>query len=148
MSAPVATGPVRMAGYASVFDVPDKGRDVVRKGAFARAAAAGGKGVPLLWQHDAKRPIGTVETLREDARGLRVIARLADGSAAAGEAAALLRSGAIAGLSFGYRVIESTRDPKTGMRELTDLDLLEVSLVTFPMQPLARVHAVEPPAGA
>lgn len=143
-----AAGPVRVAGYASVFDVPDKGRDVVRKGAFARAVAVAG-GVPLLWQHDAKRPIGRVEMLAEDSRGLRVIARLADGSGQAAEAAALLRSGAVAGLSFGYRVrAGGARDPKTGVRELTDLDLLEVSLVTFPMQPLARVHAVEPPAGA
>lgn len=146
-------GPVRIAGYASVFDVADKGRDVVRKGAFARAlAAAAGAGagasVPLLWQHDAKRPIGRVEALSEDSRGLRVIARLADGSSAAGEAAALLRSGAVAGLSFGYRVRKGTRNAATGLRELTDLDLLEVSLVTFPMQPLARVHAVEPPAEA
>ena len=144
---------MRMAGYASVFDVPDKGRDVVRRGAFARTLAIGAgagssKRVPLLWQHDVKRPIGTVETLAEDGRGLRVIARLANGSAAAGEAAALLRSGAVAGLSFGYRVVKGARDVKTGLRELTDLDLLEVSLVTFPMQPLARVHAVEPPAGA
>ncbi len=140
--------PVRVAGYASVFDVPDKGRDVVRKGAFARAAAGGGAGVPLLWQHDAKRPIGRVERLSEDSRGLRVIACLADGSGQAAEALALLRSGAVAGLSFGYRVVSGARDAKSGLRELTDLELLEVSLVTFPMQPLARVHAVEPPTAA
>ncbi len=131
-----------------MFDVADKGRDVVRRGAFARAAAKGATGVPLLWQHDSGRPIGRVETLAEDSRGLRVIARLADGSRAAGEAAALLRAGAVMGLSFGYRVRAGARNAATGVRELTDLDLLEVSLVTFPMQPLARVHAVEPPAGA
>lgn len=131
---------MRIAGYASVFDVPDHGRDVVRRGAFARAIQAAG-GVPLLWQHDAKRPIGRIETLKEDSRGLRVIAKIADGSAAGAEAAALLKAGALNGLSFGYRV----RGHRDGAkhRELTDLDLLEVSLVTFPMQPLARVHAVE-----
>ena len=145
MSAPDGPAPVRLAGYASVFDVADKGRDVVRKGAFARAVAAPG-GVPLLWQHDAKRPIGRVERLAEDGRGLRVIARLTPGSAAAAEAIAAVRAGAVDGLSFGYRVRTSARDAKSGLRELTDLDLLEVSLVTFPMQPLARVHAVEPRA--
>lgn len=129
-----------MAGYASVFDVADKGRDIVRRGAFARAKA----GVPLLWQHDPKRPIGRVEQVREDARGLRVIASVTPGTAQGREALALLRAGTVSGLSFGYRVRESARDAKSGVRELTDLDLLEVSLVTFPMQPLARVHAIDP----
>lgn len=133
-----AVGP-RVAGYASVFDVADKGRDVVRRGAFARATA----GVPLLWQHDAAKPIGRVERVSEDARGLRVIASVSPGSAQGREALALLRAGAVSGLSFGYRVRQSARDAKSGLRELTDLDLLEVSLVTFPMQPLARVHAVD-----
>lgn len=130
----------RVAGYASVFDVADKGRDVVRRGAFARAQA----GVPLLWQHDPKRPIRRVERVSEDARGLRVIASVTPGTAQGREALALLRAGAVSGLSFGYRVRQSARDAKSGLRELTDLDLLEVSLVTFPMQPLARVHAVDP----
>ncbi len=147
MSGAQPGGEARLAGYASVFDVADKGRDVVRRGAFRRAVAAmaagGGGGLPLLWQHDAKRPIGRVERLAEDGRGLRVIARLAEGSAQAREAMALIKGGAVAGLSFGYRVRQSARDAKTGVRELTDLDLLEVSLVTFPMQPLARVHTVE-----
>lgn len=70
-----------------------------------------------------------------------MIGRLSSRSAVGREAAALLRDGAVGGLSFGYRV----RDSVSGTnRELTDLDLVEVSLVTFPMQPKARVHAVEP----
>jgi hypothetical protein len=96
--------------------------------------------VPLLWQHKPDAVIGTVEYLREDARGLRVIGRLSGRTGAAREAAALLRQGAVSGLSFGYRVREAS-DGKP--RELRALDLVEVSLVTFPMQPLARVHAVE-----
>jgi HK97 family phage prohead protease len=117
-----------------LFDRVDRGGDIVRPGAFARSLARGG-GVPLLWQHQAGRPIGRVEYLKEDRRGLRVIARLADA-----RAARLLKAGAIGGLSFGYRV----RDAKgEGPRELVDLELVEVSLVTFPMQPKARVHAVE-----
>lgn len=131
---------MRFAGYAALFDRVDKGGDVVRRGAFARAVAKGAAGVPLLWQHLPGSPIGRIETLAEDARGLRVIGRLSDGTAAGREAAALLKDGAIGGLSFGYTV-RAKREGR--VRELTDLDLVEVSLVTFPMQPAARVHAVD-----
>jgi len=131
---------VRFAGYAALFDRVDRGGDVVRPGAFRRAVAAGPGHVPLLWQHEPGRPIGRIERLAEDARGLRVIAELATRSAAGREAAALLRAGAVGGLSFGYRV----RAKRDGVpRELSDLDLVEVSLVTFPMQPAARVHVVK-----
>jgi hypothetical protein len=132
---------LRFAGYAALFDRVDRGGDVIRRGAFARAVAAGPQGVPLLWQHDPTRPIGRIETLGEDARGLRVIARLTPGHAQADEAAALLRDGAVGGLSFGYRA--RGQRPRPRGRELTDLDLVEVSLVTLPMQPGARVHALD-----
>lgn len=131
---------MRFAGYAAVFDRVDRGGDIVRPGAFARAVAAGPAGVPLLWQHDPGKPIGRVDYLAEDKHGLRVIGRLSGRSAAAREAAALLADGAVRGLSFGYRVRGSAKGTN---RELTDLDLVEVSLVTFPMQPRARVHAVD-----
>lgn len=130
---------MRFAGYAAVFGHPDRGGDVVRPGAFARAVTRGAGAVPLLWQHRAGRPIGRIEYLKEDKRGLRVIGRLSAG-AAGREAAALLKEGAVAGLSFGYRVREAAGERP---RELRDLELVEVSLVTFPMQPRARVHAVE-----
>jgi HK97 family phage prohead protease len=121
---------LRFAGYAAVFDRVDRGGDVVRAGAFARSLKRGA--VPLLWQHQPARPIGRVEYLREDGRGLRVIGRVVDG-----KAAALLKAGAVSGLSFGYRVRAAKgAEP----RELTDLELVEVSLVTLPMQPAARVH--------
>ena len=136
---------MRFAGYAALFDTVDRGGDVVRKGAFARAVAAGPARLPLLWQHQAARPIGRIETIAEDARGLRVIGRLSERSAAGQEAAALLRDGAVGGLSFGYKV---QRKHDGAHRELTDLDLVEVSLVTMPMQPAARVHAVECRQGA
>jgi uncharacterized protein len=126
---------MRFAGYAAVFDRPDRGGDVVRAGAFARSLKRGAGAVPLLWQHEPGRPIGRVEYLREDKRGLRVIGRLVDD-----RAAALLKGGAVRGLSFGYRVRTARGEMP---RELVDLDLLEVSLVTLPMQPKARVHAVE-----
>ena len=125
---------MRFAGYAAVFDRPDRGGDVVRRGAFDRSLRRGS--VPLLWQHEAGRPIGRVEYLREDGRGLRVIGQVVDA-----RAAALIEARAVTGLSFGYRVREARG---SAPRELTELDLVEVSLVTFPMQPLARVHGIEP----
>lgn len=131
---------MRFAGYAALFDRVDRGGDLIRAGAFLRAVEKGAAGVPLLWQHDPARPIGRVERIAEDARGLRVIASIGSGSAAAREAAALLRERAVDGLSFGYRVRGKLNG---GPRVLTDLDLVEVSLVTLPMQPAARVIAVE-----
>ncbi|MCA3255754.1 MAG: HK97 family phage prohead protease [Alphaproteobacteria bacterium] len=128
----------RLAGYAAVFDVRDRGGDVVRRGAFAGALAAGGAGVPLLWQHDAARPIGRVTRIGEDRRGLRVVAEIEERAADGANAAALLRAGAVDGLSIGYRVKRARGRPGGG-RELIDVELIEVSVVTFPMQPLARV---------
>ena len=133
-------GAVRLAGYAAVFDVPDRGRDVVRRGAFGDVPA----GLPLLWQHGADRPVGRVVEAREDARGLRVVAAFADGSETAREAAALVEAGALGGLSFGYRTKRARADRARGLRELLSVELVEVSLVTFPMQPLARVIGVFP----
>jgi len=134
-------GALRFAGYASVFDKIDHGGDIVRRGAFSRAISAGGGGLPLLWQHDEKQPIGRIEKIEEDARGLRVIGRITRASHGGQDAAALVGEGAVSGLSIGYRPVRAARR-RNGARELTDLDLIEISLVTFPMQPLARVHAV------
>ena len=126
---------LRFAGYAAVFDRVDAGGDVVRPGAFSNSLAQGST-LPLLWEHKGA-PIGRVEMAREDRRGLRVIAEVRDE-----RAARLVSAGTMRGLSFGYRV----RAGRSGLhpRELTDLDLVEVSLVRFPMQRLARVHAVAP----
>lgn len=131
-----SAGTLRIAGYASVFDLPDKGGDVVVRGAFADAATP----LPLLWQHQAHEPIGFVDSLREDARGLRVTARII-GEGRGAEAAALVRAGALDGLSIGYRVKAASAGggrARTG-RRLERLELVEVSLVTFPMQREARV---------
>jgi uncharacterized protein len=125
---------MRFAGYAAIFDKPDMGGDIVRKGAFRSAKA----GLPLYWQHDPQQRIGTIETLSEDARGLRVIGALTENAKALGT----VEPGQ--GLSFGYRVRGSR---KGTYRELTDLDLIEVSVVTHPMQPLARVLAVHSTQG-
>lgn len=133
LAAPRAGG-VRFAGYASVFDRVDRGGDVVRAGAFA-ASLRVRRAVPLLWQHRPGAVIGTIETLAEDARGLRVVARVTDAAAAG-----LVARGALTGLSFGYRVAAARG---ANPRELLALDLAEVSLVAMPMQPLARVIAVD-----
>jgi HK97 family phage prohead protease len=124
---------MRVAGYAAIFNRPDSGGDVVRKGAFADALKRAGE-VPLLLQHKGQ-PVGSVEYLSEDKRGLRVIARVVDRRV--GE---LVKRG-LRGLSFGYRVREARA--AGSLRELRELDLVEVSLVKRPMQRLARVHAVE-----
>lgn len=136
---PCGPANVRFAGYAALFDREDRGGDIIRRGAFERAIRWWrGRKVPLLWQHRPDRPIGVIDSLTEDERGLRVIGRVrAD---AGDEAARLLKGGQVNGLSFGYRVARA--DGKSP-RVLKDLDLIEVSLVTFPMQPGARVHAVE-----
>ena len=128
---------VRFAGYAALFDRADAGRDTIRPGAFARTLAERAGPFPLHWQHRADHRIGWVETIAEDARGLRVIASLDRPESAA---ALALRRQAVSGLSFGYRA-RAFRPLGRG-RELIDIDLLEVSLVTHPMQHAARVHLI------
>ncbi|QUT06290.1 HK97 family phage prohead protease [Sphingobium phenoxybenzoativorans] len=128
---------IRFAGYAAIFDRVDRGGDVVRRGAFGAVA---GRRVPLLWQHAPDRPVGLIEHMAEDERGLHVVGRVSARTAAGRRIAALVKDGAIDGLSFGYRVREAKGERP---RELTALDLVEVSLVAQPMQPLARVVGVE-----
>ncbi|WP_343346175.1 HK97 family phage prohead protease [Sphingomicrobium sp. XHP0239] len=130
----------RFAGYAALFDLPDAGGDVIARGAFARSLATSGGRVPLLIQHRGGVIAGEIETLAEDERGLRVIARL--GRHAAGRSARrLLKAGKLNGLSFGYR---TTRAGRAGPhRRLDEVELVEVSLVARPMQPRARVHKIE-----
>lgn len=128
---------LRFAGYAALFGEPDAGRDTIRAGAFARSLAERRDPLPLFWQHRADLRIGWVETAAEDARGLRVVATIDNPAGAAGLA---LKRGSVTGLSFGYRTRASHRT-ETG-RELLDLDLFEISLVTHPMQHDARVHLV------
>jgi HK97 family phage prohead protease len=130
-------------GYASVFGRRDQGGDVVQRGAYGRslgALAAEGRRVKMLWQHDATQPIGVWDEVREDATGLWVKGRVLVEVTKGREAAALLAAGAIDGLSIGYRTVRADRDGK-GQRVLQDVDLWEVSLVTFPMQTEARVSA-------
>ena len=130
----------RIEGYASLFGVADQGGDIVARGAFAdslKALFAAGRNVKLLWQHDPAEPIGVWDSVVEDDRGLKVRGRLLPQVRRGAEALALLSAGAVDGLSIGYRAIKSARAPEGG-RILQEIDLWEVSLVTFPMLPEAR----------
>ena len=130
-----------ISGYASLFGVADQGGDVVQAGAYRRSIAAleaEGCRVKMLWQHDPAQPIGVWDEVREDARGLWVKGRLLDSTRQGREAAALIAAGAIDGLSIGYRTRRAGKNDK-GQRVLSELELWEVSLVTFPMLPSARV---------
>ena len=136
-------GGVEISGYASLFGSVDQGGDRVAPGAYTASLAEHGKAgrsVKMLWQHDPAQPIGVWDEVREDARGLWVKGRLLDGVAKGREAAALVTAGALDGLSIGYRTVRAAKDEK-GHRVLSQLDLWEVSLVTFPMLPDARVGA-------
>lgn len=130
-------------GYASLFGAADQGGDVVERGAYERwlgeLATRGGR-VAMLWQHDPNTPIGIWDEVREDERGLYVQGRLILETQRGAEAAALISAGAIDGLSIGYRARKAGRDGK-GRRLLQEVELWEVSLVTFPMLPDARVGA-------
>ena len=130
-------------GYASLFGDRDRGGDIVETGAYAaslKRLAEEGRQVKMLWQHDPAQPIGVWDEVREDAKGLYVKGRLLEQVARAREAAALIAEGAIDGLSIGYRTVKAVRNDK-GRRLLQELELWEVSLVTFPMLPSARVGA-------
>ncbi|MDO5704107.1 MAG: HK97 family phage prohead protease [Paracoccus sp. (in: a-proteobacteria)] len=139
--APVLTDGSVIEGYASLFGLTDQGGDAVAPGAFAasleRLTAKGDK-VRMLWQHDPAKPIGVWDEVREDSRGLWVRGRLLPDVTLAREAAALISAGAIDGLSIGYRTIRAEKDA-AGRRSLKEVELWEVSLVTFPMLPEAKV---------
>ncbi len=131
-------------GYASLFNRRDLGSDVVLPGAFkASLQQRGQAGIRMLFQHDPGQPIGVWERIYEDARGLLVRGRLALEVAKAREVHALMKAGAIDGLSIGFRAVKGARDTRTGIRNLAEIDLWEISIVTFPMQPDARIGSVK-----
>ncbi|SCW79596.1 HK97 family phage prohead protease [Ancylobacter rudongensis] len=131
-------------GYAALFGRVDLGRDLILPGAFARSLAErGAGGVRMLFQHDPAEPIGFWTSLTEDSLGLQVKGQLTLDVARAREVLALMRAGAIDGLSIGFRTVEGRTDPRTRVRRLSHIDLWEVSIVTFPMQPEARIASVK-----
>jgi uncharacterized protein len=129
-------------GYASLFGEVDAARDMVMPGAFSRTLKSRGlRRIPMLFQHDPSEPVGVWLELTEDFRGLRARGKLIPDVARARELLALLRAGAIDGLSIGFRTVRGRIDPATRVRRILDLDLWEISIVTFPLLAGARVRA-------
>jgi hypothetical protein len=138
------TGDGAVEGYASLFGEVDQARDMVMPGAFTQTLQNRGlRRIPMLFQHDPAEPVGIWLELREDWRGLWARGRLIPEVARGRELLALVREGAIDGLSIGYRTVRGRIDPKTRIRRLYQVDLWEVSIVTFPLLTGARVHAVK-----
>ena len=134
-------------GYAAVFGNQDSWGDVIAPGAFKKTLRdhkKAGRMPALLWQHDNWQPIGIWETMREDDTGLFVRGRLLrEDVYRAREAYALLKAGALSGMSIGYYATDYETDTRTGVRTLKEVDLVEASLVTFPANPEARVSSVK-----
>ena len=130
-------------GYASLFETPDLSGDIISAGAFEKSLKRrGASGVRMLFQHDPAEPIGTWTDIREDARGLFAAGRINADVARGREVLSLMRSGGLDGLSIGFSTVKSRREA-SGLRRLLEVDLWEISVVTFPMLPQARVAAVK-----
>lgn len=133
-------------GYGSVFGVRDNWDDIIAKGAFAASLAehkAAGTMPAMLWQHSADAPIGVWSDMVEDDKGLYIKGQLVMDTVRGKEAHALLKAGAINGLSIGFMSKQWAYDRETDVRTLTEIDLWEVSLVTFPANEKARVTNVK-----
>lgn len=130
-------------GLLSVYDVVDAHNDVVERGAYAKTLQELGGSVPLLWQHDPARPIGTLQ-LKDGQDGLGVTGRIAldDNVPDAKMAYALLKRGVIRGLSIGYKAIKKVTGDN-GIRRLKEIKLFEGSLVTVPANRFAVVTDVK-----
>src|SRR5256714_8814516 len=131
-------------GYASLFGEIDAARDMVMPGAFSRTLKSRGvRRIPMLFQHDPAEPVGVWFELTEDFRGLRARGRLIPEVARARELLALVKSGAVDGLSIGFRTVKGRIDPASRVRKIHELELWEISIVTFPLLAGARVRAVK-----
>lgn len=131
-------------GYASLFDREDLGHDIVERGAFQNSLRKrGAAAIKMLFQHNPAEPIGVWDEIREDERGLFVRGRLMMAVARAREVLALMKAGALDGLSIGFKPVHAKRDASSGIRRLQAVDLWEISVVTFPMLPGARVAQVK-----
>jgi Escherichia/Staphylococcus phage prohead protease len=131
-------------GYASLFGEVDQARDMVMPGAFRDTLQLRGlRRIPMLFQHDPSEPIGIWLELVEDYRGLRARGRLIPDVQRAREIFALVKAGAIDGLSIGFKTARARVDPRSRVRKIDAVELWEISIVTFPLLAGARVHAVK-----
>lgn len=128
-------------GYGAVFGNKDRGGDVIAPGAFAKSLKSGRK-IRMLWQHDPDKPIGTWHSAKEDRNGLAVEGRILTDTTNGRDAYKLFKNGAADGLSIGYRP-KNTRRGSSGERIITEAELFEISLVTFPMNERATVTQVK-----
>ncbi len=132
------------SGYASLFGKEDLGHDVMMKGAFQKSLSKNGaRAVRMLFQHDPDKPIGVWDIIREDEKGLYVKGRLTLAVERAREVYALMKEGGLNGLSIGFKTVKGKRDSVRGQRLLYEVDLWEISVVTFPMLPKAQVDTVK-----
>ncbi len=130
----------RITGYASVFGLLDLSGDRVMRGAFRQSLLERGvANIRMLFQHDPAQPIGIWTDIREDIHGLKVRGQLNLQVERAREVLALVRQGALQGLSIGFKAERAFKNPHSGTRRLERVDLWEISLVTFPMLPQARI---------
>jgi len=132
------------SGYASVFGIEDLSHDIVERGAFAASLTKRGpNGVKMLYQHDPADPIGKWHVIRETPKGLFVVGQLNTRLTRGREVLEMMREGIVDGLSIGFRTVKGHTDRKSGIRRLSEVDLWEISVVTFPMQPDARVSTLK-----
>jgi len=132
------------SGYASVFGNEDMGRDVIVKGAFAKSLDRRPPAkVKMLRGHDSSEPIGVWSDLAEDAKGLKATGRLIMETTKGRETHALMKAGALDGLSIGFRTLKDRFDRPKGLRFVEEVDLVEISVVTFPMNPRSTVTTIK-----
>tara|TARA_Y100000592_G_scaffold15728_1_gene23136 strand:+ start:1822 stop:2487 length:666 start_codon:yes stop_codon:yes gene_type:complete len=133
-------------GYASVFGNKDLGNDVIRKGAFAKSIGSKKpKQIKLLYQHKTEEPIGVIDSVMEDNKGLKVAGRLAMNTQKGKEVYELMKMGALDSMSIGYKLAPEgyKYDERQKKRVISEVDLMEVSMVTFPMNPKAKITKVK-----
>ena len=128
-----------VSGYASVFNSPDQDNDIITKGTFTSGLD---RQVKFLWQHDAKKPIGVIISLCEDEIGLKVEAQINSKIETGKEAIELIRQGAVNGLSIGFNILSSEYN-ELGQRIITEAELIEISIVTFPANKQAQIHYID-----
>ena len=129
------SGDGTVEGYASLFGEIDQARDMMMPGAFAQTLKTRGASaeIPMLFQHDPAEPVGVWLELREDFRGLWARGKLIPDVMRARELLSLVEAGVVDGLSIGYRTVRGRIDPRTRVRQLYQVDLWEISIVTFPL---------------
>ena len=133
-------------GYASIFNNKDLGNDVIRRGAFLKTL--GDKkpnNIKLLYQHKTDEVIGVIDNIQEDNKGLKIKGRLTMNTQKGKEVYELMKMGAIDSMSIGYKLSPDSYkyDPKDKRRIIKQVELMEVSMVTFPMNPRAKITKVK-----